>query len=804
MATQTALVSGEIRDVSLESRMEQAFLDYSMSVIVGRALPDVRDGLKPVQRRILYSMYESGLHPDRPFRKCASAVGEVMKTYHPHGDSSIYDALVRMAQDFATREPLVDGHGNFGSVDGDPPAAMRYTEARLSSLAMELLAGIDEETVDTQENYDGYDTEPVVLPARFPNLLVNGASGIAVGMATSVPPHNLGEVIDAALHLLEHPDADVTALMQRLPAPDLPTGARIVHGDGIEQTYRTGRGAITVEAVATTEVRSGNLPRIVITEIPYQVNKAALLERIADLVAKHKLDAVRDLRDESSRDGMRIVVELKRGADPAAVLARLYQHTDLRTNLNVNMVALVDGAPRTIGLVEALTHYLAHQRDVVTRRTRFRLTRARNRAHVLEGLLTALDHLDAVIELIRAAQSASAAKQQLMERFELSEVQAQAVLDMQLRRLAALERAELEDEYRQLLDRIAALEAILDDAAVLQQVLVDELTELKRVHATPRRSRLVADGIDTGDILAGGSQAGFEAQDVTVLVTRGGYIKPVARRRTTPSHKHAHDPVVAVVRATTDDTLLLVDEQGAGYRLPLADVPVVPAKQRGAHAGGVLASAGPDAPLVGAVALPRSGDDATLVTVSASGQVKRTALAEFVHARQRSLQAAGVRAGDRLVGVVVAGDQDHLVVAHDGGLVARFRLADVRPMGRTAAGVTGMNVPHGTTVVSATVLPAGRDDAEIVTIDAAGRAKRTPAADYPAKGRGGKGVKTGDHGSLRFCGVAADLHVGTEPPSVVRPVDIAEGRRAGPMTTDLDGGAVTGPVTPEHTAGSPG
>ena len=799
MATQAALVSGEIRDVSLESRMEQAFLDYSMSVIVGRALPDVRDGLKPVQRRILYSMYESGLHPDRPFRKCASAVGEVMKTYHPHGDSSIYDALVRMAQDFATREPLVDGHGNFGSVDGDPPAAMRYTEARLSSLAMELLAGIDEETVDTQENYDGYDTEPVVLPARFPNLLVNGASGIAVGMATSIPPHNLGEVIDAALYLLTHPDADVDALMRRVPAPDLPSGARIVRGDGIEQAYRTGRGAITVEAVATTEVRTGNLPRIVITEIPYQVNKAALLERIADLVAKNKFDAIRDLRDESSRDGMRIVVELKRGADPAAVLSRLYQQTDLRSNLNVNMVALVDGAPRTIGLVDALTHYLAHQRDVITRRTRYRLTRARHRAHVLEGLLSALDHLDAVIELIRHAASASAAKQQLMERFEFSEIQAQAVLDMQLRRLAALERSELEDEYQQLLDRIAELEAILADPSVLSQVLVDELTELKRVHATPRRSRIVADGIDAGDVLAGGSQAGFEAQDVTVLVTRGGYVKPVARRRTTPAHKHAHDPVAAVVRATTDDTLLLVDEQGTAYRLPLADVPVVPARQRGSHASGVLGTAGPQAPLIGGVVLPRGADERTLVTVSASGQVKRTALAEFVDARQRSLQAAGVRDGDRLVCVTVAGDDDHLVVAHDGGLVTRFRVAEVRPMGRSAAGVAGMNVPDAAKVVSATVLPAGRDDAQLVAVDADGRAKRTSVTEYPAKGRGGKGVKTGDHDTLRFCGVATDLHVGTEPPTVVRPVDVAEGRRAGPMTTEFDAGRVTGPVIPECT-----
>ena len=776
MAKQPTLTSGQIVDVALEERMEQAFLDYSMSVIVGRALPDVRDGLKPVQRRILYSMWESGLHPDRPYRKCASAVGEVMKTYHPHGDTSIYDALVRMAQDFATREPLVDGHGNFGSVDGDPPAAMRYTEARLSPVAMELLAGIDEDTVDEVENYDGYATEPVVLPARFPNLLVNGASGIAVGMATSIPPHNLGEVIDACRHLIRHPDADLDALLRHVPAPDLPTGARIIEGPGIRSAYGTGRGAITVEAVATTETRSGNLPRIVVTEIPYQVNKAALLERIAALVAERKLESIRDLRDESSRDGMRIVIELKRGEDPAAVLAKLYKLTDLRTNLNVNMVALVDGAPRTIGLVEALRHYLGHQREVLTRRTEHRLAKARARQHILEGLLTALDHLDEVIALIRGSESAAVAKQGLMDRFEMSEVQAQAVLDMQLRRLAALERAALEDEYQELTETIAGLEAILGDPAVLDQVLTDELAEIKRVHATPRRSRIVADGIDTEDVLAGGSQAGFAAQDVTVMVTRGGYLKPLARRRTTPAHKHAHDPLVAVIRCSTDDTLLLVDETGTGHRVGVADVPIVKANQRGAHVGGLLGG-GPDAPLAGAVPLV-DDPDVTVVTASAGGQVKRTAVREFAEARQRSLQAAGVRPGDRIVGVALCRDDDTLLLAHDGGLVTRFAAADVRPMGRSAAGVAGMAVPDGARVVSLSVAPAGRDDLEVLTVAADGTAKRSPLADYPVKGRGGKGLVTGSE-TLLWCGVASDLHIGGEQPSVVRAVDLVETKRAG-------------------------
>jgi DNA gyrase subunit A len=773
---QPTLSAGQVLDVSLEGRMEQAFLDYSMSVIVGRALPDVRDGLKPVQRRILYSMWESGLHPDRPYRKCASAVGEVMKTYHPHGDSSIYDALVRMAQDFATREPLVDGHGNFGSVDGDPPAAMRYTEARLSPLAMELLAGIDESTVDFVENYDGYDTEPVVLPARFPNLLVNGASGIAVGMATNIPPHNLGEVIDACLHLIGKPDATLDQLMRFIPAPDLPTGARIVDGDGIKQAYSGGRGAITVEAIATTETRTGNLPRIVITEIPYQVNKASLLQRIADLVASRKIEAIRDLRDESSRDGMRIVIELKRGEDPAAVLAKLYKLTDLRTNFNVNLVALVDGAPRTIGLHEALTHYLAHQRDVLTRRTQHRLDKAKARAHIVEGLLTALDHLDQVIALIRRSESANVAKQGLMDRFDMTEVQAQAVLDMQLRRLAALERAALEDEYQQLQETIAGLEAILGDRAVLDRLLADELTELKRVHATPRRSRIVGAGISAEDVLAGGSQAGFEAQVVTVMVTRGGYLKPLARRRSTPAHKHAHDPLVAVVRCTTDDTLLLVDEAGVGYRIGVGDLPVVKANQRGTHAGGLLGG-GPDAPLAGAVVV--SDDPAwSVVTVSARGQVKRTAQAEFADARQRTLQAAGVKDGDRLVGVTRCRDDDHLLVAHDGGYVTRFAGDEVRPMGRTAAGVAGMNVPAGAEVVALSVVPAGSDEGEVVTIAGDGTAKRSPLADYPVKGRGGKGLITGSD-ALLWCGTAADLHVGGDDPAVVRPVDLPEAKRAG-------------------------
>ncbi len=790
------LTSGSVVDVSIDDRMEQAFLDYSMSVIVSRALPDVRDGLKPVQRRILYSMWESGLRPDRPYRKCASAVGEVMKTYHPHGDSSIYDALVRLAQDFTTREPLVDGHGNFGSIDGDPPAAMRYTEARLSLLAMELLEGIDEDTVDEVENYDGYDTEPVVLPARFPNLLVNGASGIAVGMATTIPPHNLGEVIDACLHLVKRPEATVDDLMKFVPAPDLPGGARIIDGPGIREAYVSGRGGIGVEAIATTETRSGNLPRIVVTEIPYQVNKASLLERIAGLVADRRLDDIRDLRDESSRDGMRIVIECKRGVDPAAVLTKLYQLTDLRTTINVNMVALVDGAPRTLGLREALVAYLAHQREVITRRTTHRLQRARARAHIVEGLLRAIDALDAVIATIRAADSAADARVALMDGFDLSELQAQAVLDLQLRRLAALERAQLEDEFQELVERITGLERILGDTEVLDGLLVDELKDVRHRFANERRTRLeAARAVDDegADVEVAPS---FEAQEVTVAVTRGGVVRSVARRRASPTLATAADPAVAVLRATTEETLILVDAGGTAHRIAVGDVPVVRPTARGTHVAGLLGG-GPDRPLVGAVVVPADVDDVTLVTVSANGLIKRSPLAEIAGSRQRSITAAGLKPGDELVAVALCRDGDELVLAHDGGLGIRFSADDVRPMGRTAAGVAGIRT-DGARVVALGVLGAG-DGGTVMSVSSSGTVRRFALDEVGVTGRGGKGVKVGDV-PLAWFGPRADLHlsVGGEP-TVLRGDDVATGRRTG-KGSPLGGtviGVVTGEVVPD-------
>ncbi len=785
MSAQGSLLDdGNIIDVDIAERMEQSFLDYSMSVIVGRALPDVRDGLKPVQRRILHAMDEAGLRADRQHRKCASVVGDVMKKYHPHGDTAIYDALVRMAQDFAIREPLVDGRGNFGSVDGDPPAAMRYTECRLSPLAMRMLAGIDEDTVDFEPNYDGFEVQPEVLPARFPNLLVNGSMGIAVGMATNIPPHNLTETIDACQLLIRQPDADLDTVMEVLPAPDFPTGGRILPGEGIRDAYETGKGAVTMQAIAATETRSGGLPRIVITEIPYQVNKAALLEKIADLVKNKKLDGIRDLRDESSRDGMRVVIELKRGEDPSAMLEKLFKVTDLQTNFNVNFVALDGGRPRTMGLLDALHAYLAHQRDVLTRRTSHRLRKAQERLHILQGLLIALDNLDEVIALIRAADSAGEARTGLMARFGMTEVQATAVLDMQLRRLARLERDKIQAEHDELLQVVAELQAILDDPARLDALLSEELAEIADAHGNARRSRLEGrpevDGADAG----GPSLA---AQDVTTYVTAGGYLKSVGRKRLTAPHNAPHDPIVAVLRGAADDTVLLIDEQGTGHRIDVGQLDVVSMARRGTAVSAVLGDA-PAAPVAGAVIL---GAHPFVLTVSAGGQVKRSERAEY-EGRLRSMPAAGVKSGDRIVAVLGVEESDELLLAHSGGLAIRFPVADVNAMGRRASGVAGMKVPKGAHVVAATVVS---EHADVMVLAADGAAKVVPGGDFPLQGRGGKGVLTGVD-ALAWAGTGRTLHVPTADGwTTVRPETLTPTARSRPAVPGLP--AVTGQAVAE-------
>ena len=780
MSAQGSLLDdGNIIDVDIAERMEQSFLDYSMSVIVGRALPDVRDGLKPVQRRILHAMDEAGLRADRQHRKCASVVGDVMKKYHPHGDTAIYDALVRMAQDFAIREPLVDGRGNFGSVDGDPPAAMRYTECRLSSLAMEMLAGIDEDTVTFEPNYDGFEVQPEVLPSRFPNLLVNGSMGIAVGMATNIPPHNLVEAIDACQLLIRRPEAELDTVMEVMPAPDFPTGGRILPGEGIREAYATGKGAVTMQAIAATEMRSGGMPRIVITEIPYQVNKAALLTKIADLVKNKKLDGVRDLRDESSRDGMRVVIELKRGEDPSVMLERLFSLTDLQTNFNVNFVALDGGRPRTLTLLEALHAYLAHQRDVLTRRTTHRLNKALERLHILQGLLIALDNLDAVIALIRAADSAAEARTGLMSTFDMTEVQATAVLDMQLRRLARLERDKIQAEHDELTVLVGELRAILEDPERLDQLLSGELAEIAETHGNPRRSRL--DDAPAGDSGEAGAPS-LAAQDVTTYVTEGGYLKSVGRKRLTAAHNAPHDPVVAVLRGAADDTVLLIDQQGTGYRIDVGQLDVVSMARRGTAVAAVLGDPS-GAPVAGAVVL---GEHPFVLTVSAGGQVKRTERGEY-EGRLRSMPAAGVKDGDRIVAVLGVEEADELLVAHSGGLAIRFPVADVNAMGRRASGVAGMKVPKGAQVVSASVVG---EHADVIVLGTDGSAKVVPGGDFPLQGRGGKGVRTGVE-ALAWAGSGRTLHVPTDDGwTTVRPETLTPTSRSRPAVPALP--AVTG------------
>lgn len=768
-----------IQPVDIADRMEASFLDYAMSVIVARALPDIRDGLKPVQRRILYAMFEAGLLADRSHRKCASVVGDVMKKYHPHGDSSIYEALVRMAQDFATREPLVDGRGNFGSIDGDPPAAFRYTEARLSPIAMHLLADINDDTVDFEANYDGHEMQPVVLPARFPNLLVNGASGIAVGFATSIPPHNLSESIAACKTLIANPDASLDEVMAVLPAPDFPTGARIMVSEDIRKAYATGKGSIQMEAVASTETRSGGLPRIVVTEIPYQVNKAALISKIADLTKAKRLDGIRDLRDESSRDGMRIVIELKRGIDASKMLERLYALTDLRSNFSVNIVALRDGRPETLGLLDMLRAYIAHQRDVITRRTQYRLNHALERLHIIEGLLIALDNLDEVITLIRAAASAAVAREQLMERFEMSERQATAVLDMQLRRLAQLEQNKLVQEAEELRALVARLRQILDDPAELDRVLVNELDEIDAKFANPRRSRLYD---PSGENLRDDLGPQLAAQAVTVYVSAQGYVKPVAQKQLSAAHGSA-DPAVAIMRTNGDAQLMLVSTAGEGTRINLDEIGVVSARQRGTMA------ADNGQPLAGAFRLDlTSGCD--VVTVSKRGFVKRTPITDY-DTRNRVVAAAGVKARDELLTMLLVHPGDRLMLAGNHGQAILFDLDEVRPTGRTTTGVSAMKLPADAELVSATVVSA---EGTVVVIGENGAVKRVPASDFPLQGRNGKGVLTGI-GRLAFAGAGEVIHIPTaEGWKVIRSETV-------PMTTrsktpdPADPNAIGVPVT---------
>jgi DNA gyrase subunit A len=792
------VLAARVEPVVIEDEMRSSYLDYAMSVIVGRALPDARDGLKPVHRRILYSMDETGLRPDRPYRKCASAVGDVMKKYHPHGDSAIYDALVRMGQDFSIRYELIDGHGNFGSVDGDPAAAMRYTEARLSRLAMELLRDIDEETVDFVANYDGYERQPVVLPARFPNLLANGSTGIAVGMATNIPPHNLRELIDATIALLEDPTLTAVELMRYLPAPDFPTGGLILGNQGAYEAYTTGRGAIKVRAVCTIEepARGADRERIVVTEIPYMVNKANLTQKIAQLVNTKVIAGIADLRDESSREGMRIVIDLKRDANAQVVLNQLYKHTPLQDTFGVNLLALVDGVPRTLTLDQALTHYVSHQVDVITRRTRYRLRKADERAHVLAGLLIALDHIDAIIELIRASASAEVAKGELIARFELSESQAQAILDMQLRRLAALERQRIQDEFDELVALISELEAILADPSRIRAIIKDELTEIRDRFGDARRSHLVPDdGAMTVEDL-------IPVSDVVVTLTRAGYVKrtPIDAFRTQRrggrgvrgTDMKEDDLVSVLLTCSTHDHLLVFTNQGRVYRIKTYQVPEKSRAAKGVYVANVPGLALEPGETVAAMLALREFDaDRYLVFATRQGTVKRTRLNAFDSPRS-VLIAIDLRDGDELIGVAATDGNRDLMLVSRGGLAIRFSESDVRSMGRTAAGVRGMRLDPDDELLAMAVVPNQDEDQDrfLLVVTERGYGKRTTLEQFTTQFRGGRGRiaarVTGQRGRLAGALVVpyeAEVLLVTDTGTLIR-MDLADVR---PMGRDTQG-----------------
>src|SRR4249919_1059706 len=747
-----ALGPGRIEPRELEQEMRSSFLDYAMSVIVSRALPDVRDGLKPVHRRVLYGMHEAGLQPNRPYKKSASTVGAVMANYHPHGDQAIYDTLARMAQPFSLRYPLVDGQGNFGSIDDDPPAAMRYTEARLSRISTELLRDIDADTVDFEPNYDESRRQPTVLPARFPNLLVNGSSGIAVGMATNIPPHNLGEVVNAIVAMIEDPEIDVERLSQHIKGPDFPTGGSIVGRGGIRDAYRSGRGRIYVRGRAHIEQLRGGKSAIIITELPYGVRKAGeggVIEKIADLVKAGTLNEVPmsddALQDHSDKEGMRIYVELKRDAVPQVALNKLFKHTQLQTTFGYNAVALVDGVPRTLSLLELVRHYLVFQREVVTRRSKYELRQAEKRAHVLAGYLKALDALDAVIALIRAAADTDDARTGLMEQFELSEIQAQAILDLRLSRLTGLARKEIEGEYKDLQERITELRAILGDPARVDAVIKDELAELVTGYAKDdeRRTEIVAgeDELELEDLIA--------EEDMVIALTRSGYVKrlPVSAYReqrrggigVMGMNLKDEDYIEHLFVASTHDYLLFFTTVGKVYRLKVHELPLGTRQSKGRAIVNLLPFAQEEQ--VKAVIATREFKEAEyLVLATRNGMVKKTRFEEYnTPLKADGIIAIRLREDDALVDVLHSTGEEDIILVSRKGQAIRFHESQVRSMGRATSGVKGMSLRKGDEVIAAAI---ARDDLDMLVVTDQGYGKRTRMPDYPVKGRGGLGVKT--------------------------------------------------------------
>lgn len=739
------LSNNRITDVNLTSQMKNSFLDYAMSVIVSRALPDVRDGLKPVQRRILYGMNELGVTPDKPYKKSARIVGDVMGKFHPHGDSSIYEGLVRMAQDFSYRYMLVDGHGNFGSIDGDSAAAMRYTEAKMSKIAVEMLRDINKNTVDFQDNYDGTEKEPTVLPARFPNLLVNGASGIAVGMATNIPTHNLGEVISAIHVLMDNPDATTEDLMKVLPGPDFPTGGVVMGKSGIRKAYETGRGTIVVRAKVDIEERKNGRQQIVVHEIPYMVNKAKLIERIADLARNKEIEGITDVNDETDREGMRIVIDVRRDASAEVILNNLYKMTLMQTTFNFNMLAIVNGAPKILSLKEILQYYLEHQENVIRRRTEFDLKKAENRAHIVAGLRIALDHIDEIINIIRNSQTSEIAKNQLMENYGLSDRQAQAILDMRLVRLTGLEREKIEAEYKKLMAAIADYKDILAHQERINQIIYDELLEIQKKFGDKRRTEL-----QVGDITNIEDEDLIEEESIIVTLTHNGYIKRLPVDEFKSQHRggrgvkgmgvHKDDFIEQLISSDTHDLLLFFTNSGKVYSMKGYEIPEYGRSAQGIPIINLLGIDNKEKiSAVINVSHETNDDDKFLFFTTKQGTVKRTPVTEFKNIRSNGLKAINLHDDDELIHVDIVKDQQNMIIGTHHGYALSFNSSVVRSMGRSAAGVRGIRLRDDDYVIGTAPLD---DDSNVLVISELGYGKQTPASEYPIKGRGGLGVKT--------------------------------------------------------------
>mgnify|MGYP000896691526 FL=1 len=726
--------------VNLSEVMSTSYIDYAMSVIVARALPDVRDGLKPVHRRILYAMQEAGMGSNKPYKKSARIVGEVLGKYHPHGDTSVYDAIVRMAQDFSIRYPIADGHGNFGSVDGDPAAAMRYTEVRMSKIAELMLQDIDKDTVDFVPNYDESLKEPSVLPAKFPQLLVNGSAGIAVGMATNIPPHNMREVIDGVLMLIDNPETTVDELMTVVKGPDFPTGGQILGLEGVRSAYRTGRGVVPMRAEAHIETMSSGKAQIIVTELPYQVNKARLVEKIAELVRDKTIEGITALRDESDRSGMRIVMELRRDANANVILNQLYKHTQMQDSFGVIMLALVDGRPRVLNLKEVLHYYLAHQEDVITRRTKYELAKAEARAHILEGLTIALDHLDAVITTIRSSRTADIAKAALMDGFSLSDKQAQAILDLRLQRLTGLEREKIQEEYQEVLKTIDYLKSVLADESKIFGIIKDELTKVKEQFGDDRRTRITLDASDMAveDLIA--------EEDVVLTLTHGGYVKRIpldtyrnqkrGGRGVTGMGTKETDFVEHLLITTTHRTVLFFTNRGLVYRLKGYDIPESARQAKGTAIVNLLPLSGGET-ITAVIPVEAFREDRYLFMATRKGIVKKTVLKEFDTARKGGLIALTLDEDDDLIGVKATDGERQIVIGTRDGLAIAFEEGDVRVMGRQAHGVYGIRLSDMDEVVGMDTL---RPEHQILTVTEEGYGKRTAVSEYRIQQRGGKGI----------------------------------------------------------------